>query len=91
MNENTDKFYRVKITPMIEDNITLRVPEGAEINKEILKKSWYFKDFYEDAPPSLLRDCKLRFEYSEVPKEEWTPDYDPEVDKDGEIHFEYDI
>ena len=83
--KDTDKVYRVKITPLVEDNILLRVPKGVEINEEILEKSWFFEDEWCEelfpTPSSLI-------EFSEVEdKQLWNYKH-PSLHKNGDIHYE---
>jgi hypothetical protein len=87
--KDTDKVYNIKITPLVEDNILLRVPKGVEINEEILRKDSYFEDWYDFDPPTLYgKDICL--EISEVEdKELWSEDH-PSLDRDGDITFDDD-
>jgi len=91
--KDTDKVYLVIVSPdfpHIEHEYLIRVPEGVEINEDILKKSWFFDDEWVDLirspqglgiPPSRI-EC-----ISEVNKELWSDDY-PSLHKDGNIHYE---
>jgi len=88
--KNTDKVYEVKINPIIDETVLLRVPEGVEINQEILENSWYFEKWYFESPPILTPNTKLRFELSEVDKELWNDSDYPSLDEDGDIHFDYE-
>ena len=62
----TYKTYKVKISPMIQDTVILRVPKGVEINKEILKNSGYFDDWWREEPPFV--NPTPRIESSEYQK-----------------------
>jgi len=84
--KDTDKVYRVKITPLVEDIILLRVPKGVEINEEILRKDSYFEDWYDFDPPTLYGK-DIRLEISEVDKELWSDD-DLSLHKNGFTHYE---
>ncbi len=86
--KTTDKVYKVKITPMIEEEIFLRVPKDVELTQEILEDSGYFDGWYNEEPPSLIGGT-CRLEIGEVDKELWTTDKDPILDNDGDIHFDY--
>jgi len=88
--KNTDKVYEVKINPVINETVLLRVPDGVEINQEILENSWFFEDWYFDSPPILNPNTKLRLELNEVNKELWNGYDSPSLDEDGDIHFDYE-
>ena len=85
--KDTDKVYKVKITPDIELNILLRVPKGVEINEEILSKDYMFEDYWREDP---IINPRCRIEISEVKdKELWSEDH-PSLDRDGDITFDDD-
>jgi len=83
--KNTDRVYRVKVTPDVEHNYLLRVPEGVEINQDILEKSWFFDDEWSEEP---IHHPSSRIEFSEVDKELWVENEHPLLDEDGTITFD---
>ena len=84
--KNTDRVYRVKVTPDVEHNYLLRVPEGVEINQDILEKSWFFDDEWSEDP---IHHPSSRIEFSEVDKELWVEHEHPLLENDGDITFDY--
>lgn len=83
--KDTDKVYRVKITPLVEDIILLRVPKGVEINEEILRKDCHFEDYWSEDP---IINPRCRFEISEVDKQLWNEEHDISLHKNGFTHYE---
>jgi len=84
----TDKYYKVIVSPKIEEHIYLRVPDGVEITEEILKNSWYFQDYWSES--FLPVNPESRFEFNEVVKDLWDEIEHPTLDKDGDITFDYE-
>ena len=90
--DRTDKVYKMIVSPyypprMTEHEYLLRVPNGVEINQEILENSSFFEDEWckelFPTPSSLI-------EFGEVEdKELWSDDY-PSLDKEGTITFDDD-
>ena len=83
--KDTDKVYKVKITPDIELNILLRVPKGVEINEEILSKDYLFEDCWSE---EHIYNPSSRLEISEVDKELWNDYVHPSLHKNGFTHYE---
>ena len=78
--KDTDKVYKVRVMKLEEEDI-LRVPNGVEINKEILEDSWYLDEYKNKEYISIS--------FSEVDKELWVEHKHPILEKDGDITFDY--
>ena len=83
----TDKYYELLITPDYEDSLVIRVPEGVEITEEILEKSSFFENWYEEVPVLCGRDVCIEFE--ELVDQFPNDDDIPTLDKDGDITYDY--